>query len=414
MRFTFLLLCIAVLLSARAQDSLMINLPEAESIFLKENLILLAEQYHITAKEALLIQAKAYPNPVFSADVNAYNPPANRFFHADQSGQKAFSVEQLVLLGGKRSLEIEIARQNKAIAEAEFSELLRTLKKELHNSFFNLNQWQKVIRHADHQLRILDTIIFSFEEQSMLGNIPVKDVVRLKSVYLKINAGRSALSAAMIDEMKKMQLLLHSSKMIVPQLSDSVFDKYGPMKTYDDLLQIAFEHRPDFKIANGEMAMASLHFQLQKRMLVPDVLVNVSYDQRGGAFNNQVNAGVRIPLPLWDQNRGNIKSAGVYQKETELYLEQKKLEIASDVGAAHRNMQRSIEEYNKMKSFYNRDFNEVFNGMNENFQKKNITILEFVDFFEAYMESIREFERVKAQLGISAAQVNYVSATSIY
>ena len=162
------------------------------------------------------------------------------------------------------------------------------------------------------------------------------------------------------------------------------------------------------------MAVAALQYNLQKRMLFPDVALNTSYDQRGGAFNNQVNVGIRIALPLWDQNRGNIKAAEAYQKEVELYVQQKTLEIQTDVSAAVLNMRRSIDEYNKLRALYNSDFDEVFNGINENFQKKNISILEFVDFFEAYTESIQEFERIKAQLAVSAAQINYVTANSIY
>jgi len=399
----------------KAGDSIVIKISEAENIFLKENLFLLAEQYNIDAKEALIIQAKAYPNPVFGAEINAYDPNENKAFRVNQSGEKIFSIEQLIILGGKRRIEIELAKQNREIAQAEFAELLRSLKKELYNSFFNLNQWCNIIVNANHQLQVLDTIITSFEQQTIKGNLPAKDVVRLKSAYLKINAERAAIFSQMMQEMKIIQLLLRSSKIVVPIIEENIFNKYNSsLKSYDELLQIANENRPDLKIASDEMAYAMMRFNLQKRIPVPDVLLSGSYDQRGGAFNNQFNVGVKILLPLWDNNRGNIKAAESYQKESELYLQQKKLEIETDINAARINMQRSIDEYNKMKILYNSDFDEVFKGMNENFQKRNITILEFVDFFEAYTESVKEFERVKTQLATSAAQINYVTALSIY
>ncbi|MFZ9955289.1 MAG: TolC family protein [Flavobacteriales bacterium] len=402
-------------LNLRAQDTLLLKLLEADNIFLKQNLILLSQQYNIDVKDALILQAKAYPNPIFSADVNAYDPSNNRMFHVNQTGQKAFAIEQIIVLGGKRRVEIDMAKQNKQIAEAEFSEMLRNLKLQLHNTFYTLHQLSVVIQNYSHQLKILDTIINSYQYQADLGNIPVKDVIRLKSVYLKINTERSALSFSFVDEMKKMQLLLQNSNYVLPQIEKTVFDTYSSdFKSYDDFLILAMQNRPDLKIAEGDNALAMLNYTLQKKMMIPDVTINASYDQRGGAFNNQWNTGISIPLPVWNQNRGNIKAAEADKKSAELYLEHKKLEVQTDVQAARQNMLRSIEEYQKIKLLYTKDFESVFEGVNENFQKRNITILEFVDFFEAYNESIREFERIKTQLAISAGQINCVTASPIY
>src|SRR4051812_39375132 len=95
-------------ISAQGTQTLL-SLDEAEKIFLEKNLLVLAEQYNISAKQALIIQSRAYPNPTFNADINVYDPQHNKAFHIDSSGQKSFQVEQLILLGGKRKTEIEIA-----------------------------------------------------------------------------------------------------------------------------------------------------------------------------------------------------------------------------------------------------------------------------------------------------------------
>ena len=75
-----------------------ITLDEAEKMFLQNNLMLLAQQYNINAKQALIIQAKAYPNPTFNADFNVYDPQNKKTFHIDSSGQKSFQIQQLILI----------------------------------------------------------------------------------------------------------------------------------------------------------------------------------------------------------------------------------------------------------------------------------------------------------------------------
>lgn len=397
-----------------AQKTTPLTLAQADSVFLKNNLLLLAEQYNLSAKDALILQARAYPNPLFTADVNAYDPDNNKVFHVNQSGQKAFSIEQLILLGGKRKAEIDIAKQNRKVAMLEMDDLLRNLRYQLHAGFYTINQQRITLDKFTRQLQVLDTLISAYEKQSARGNLPLKDVIRLKAVYFKINNDKSELANTYFTEQQKAQLILQSTNYIEPIVDDSDFDKLIEPAQYDQLLDSALQNRPDLKIADESEALALLNIKLQKKLAIPDMALNSSYDQRGGAFQNQVNVGVSIPLPLWNRNKGNIKAAKYEAQSAAIYQKQKSNEVQSEVLAAWQDLTLSISEYQKIKNFYSDDFDAVFDGVNKNFQKRNISILEFVDFFESYNESLSEYERVKNYLATSAMQINYVTASKIY
>ncbi len=396
------------------QNLLQLSLPEADSIFLSRNLLLLAQQYNIDAQDAFILQAKAYPNPLIAADINAYDPDNQKAFHVGQSGQKAFSLEQLILLGGKRKTEIDLAKQNKQVAELELEDLLRNLQYQLHTSYYTIYRQINTLDKYARQLALLDTLISSFEIQAGKGNLPAKDVIRLKSVYFKINNDKSALASEYFIEQQNIQLLLQTNDYLAPQIDEVQFEQLTFATNYDELLTTALEHRPDLKLANQSEAIALLNLKLQKRLAVPDLAVNTSYDQRGGAFNNQVNVGVSIPLPVWNRNRGNIKAAEYGSKTADLYQQQKVREVQTDVLAAWQTLTLSIAEFRKIKNYYSDDFDLVFEGINLNFQKRNISILEFVDFFEAYNESLGEYERVKNHLANSAMRLNYATASKIF
>jgi cobalt-zinc-cadmium efflux system outer membrane protein len=398
---------------SRAQQK-SITLDEAEKLFLKSNLMLLAQQYNISAKQALIIQARAYPNPTFNADFNVIDPQNKKTFHVDSSGQKAFQVEQLIVLGGKRKMEIDIAKQNKILAESEFAELLRNLKVQLHRNFYSINEHKIVIENYVKQLNILDTIIDAYKVQVNKGNLPLKDIIRLKSVYIKINNNKSELSSNYNEEQKNIKLLLQINQDIVPIIDESNYKSYTDLKALNDLQTMALSNRPDLKIANETAIIAALNLKLQKRQSIPDIAINGSYDQRGGAFRNQINAGITMPLPILNTNRGNIKAAEYDKKAMDLYVQEKRLEVELDIQQAWQNMQRSIIEYNKVNTMFNDEFKQVNKGVNDNFFKNNISILEFVDFVEAYNESLAEFERIKTQLAVSAAEINFVTATKVY
>ncbi len=409
--YILFLICFGALSAQVTQE---LTLETCEDLFLKKNLLLLAQQYNISSREALIIQAKAYPNPIFNADINVYDPQNKKYFHIDSSGQKSFQVQQLILLGGKRKTLVDIAKQNKLLAESEFADLLRNLRMELHSEFFSLNSYRIVIENYEKQLQILDTIITAYKKQTEKGNLPLKDVIRLKSVYIKINSNKSELAGNYNEDQKQIKLLLQTNTDIIPIVNDSIFKKYIELKALSDLQAIAFSNRPDLKIADETAILAALNLKFQKKILIPDLAVNGSYDQRGGAFKNQINAGITLPIPLLNTNRGNIKAATFDKKAMDIYVQEKKLEVELDIKQAWLNMQRSIQEYSKVKLLYNEDFLLVNKGMNINFQQRNISILEFVDHVEAYNESYADFERIKKQLALSAAQINYVTATKIY
>lgn len=396
------------------QNGQLFTIETCEELFLKNNTLLLAGQFDINAKQALIIQSKLYPNPVINADINLYDPQNKKMFHIDSSGQKAFEVEQLILLGGKRRTEIDIAKTNKVLAEAEFSDLLRNLRLELHRYFYSINSQRIVIENYNRQLTILDTIIASYKRQTEKGNLPLKDLIRLKSVYIKINSNKTELSAELTKAQKQLKLLLHMREEVIPLVPEEYLKKYLSPKPIAELQDLALQNRPDIKIAEGNSALMALVLQREKKQRIPDIALNGSYDQRGGAFRNQVNMGLTMPIPLLNTNKGNIRAAEFDKRAMELYASEKRLEVELDVQQAWLDMERSIAEYTKVRDLYNEEFINVNNGINNNFHLRNISILEFVDFVESYNESLSDFEKIKKKLAETAAMINYVTASNVY
>ncbi len=395
-------------------DSLRLTIQKADSIFLKENLLLLSRMYSVSAADAMVIQAKAYPNPVISADLNAIDPQNEKFFNIGPTGQKEFAIEQLLIMGGKRKSSISIARQNKEIAESELADLLRNLRFELHSSLYLLNKHKVILDSYKGQLLLLDELIASYETQAARGNLPIKDVIRLKSVYLRISNNRIEETSAYLEEVRKIQILLHTTSQPLTMIDEAAFVRFSSQRSFNDLVAVALENRPDYKQAQQQKILAGTMLKLQKQMVVPDLLLNSGYDQQGGAFRNQVQVGVSVPLPLWNRNKGAIKAAGYDQINTEIMLVQKKNQVQAEVTNAVDEMRAGIIEYTRARALYTNDFNDVFRGVNENFSRRNISILEFVDFFEAYNESLADFQRIKTQLALLAEQINFVTSSNIY
>lgn len=401
-------------ISANSQDTLKINLQQADSIFQRNNFSLLASSMNIEAQKAQIIQAKVYPNPIFTVDLNVYDPENNKAFHVGPSGQKGFQLEQLILLGGKRKSEIEMAKTNSQIAELEFQQLLLQLKFRLHSDLFSMGQIQALLQRYSQQLELLESLVAAYEIQAQKGNIPLKDVVRLKGAYLNLNNNRADLLKDYFQTQSSIQTLLQTNAVVKFEFNESDIEKYIQQNAVEELKNEAFRSNPELQIIQSNKILAEQYLQYQKRLAVPDINIITSYDQRGGAFNNQFNAGFAIPLPLWNRNRGNIKASQYKIKEADYNVQSMQNEITSNIQNAFQLYLQSVIEYQKSTALYNADFEVTVNGMTENFQKRNVSLIEFMDFFEAYNETLNELTRIKTQLVISAERINLLTGKAIY
>jgi cobalt-zinc-cadmium efflux system outer membrane protein len=410
----FVLLLLMGAIPAYAYDTLRITLQNAETRFLKENLLLLAEQYHVDAQKALIIQSRLWNNPQLSAEINAYNPDRKKYFDTGAQGQKAIALQQLILLGGKRRKQIALANQQAQIASYEFENLLRNLKYELRNSFYGVYYNEQTLGRYTHQLNLLSNIIEAYEFQSKKGNIPLKEVLRLKAVYFQLNNSKTDLLQEILDQETTLKLLLSEERHIEPQ-EDSVSDALANVELKEaDLQTQAFSSRPDYKEAYAFLEAAEVNYRLQKSLAVPDIALGGSYDQRGGAFHNQIGLTLTMNLPVFNRNQGAVKASGYDVERNRLLLDQKKLQVKAEISAALQKLIRVDDQYKNLDQTFTTDFEILNEGVVRNFKKQNISLLEFVDFFESYNNTLFELNKLRKTRRQAFEELNTVVGTELF
>ncbi|BDU26567.1 cation transporter [Flavobacterium sp. GSB-24] len=385
-----------------------VTLQDCESQFLKKNLFLLASQYNIDASKALTIQARIWDNPTLSAELNAYNPERDKYFDIGKDGQKVFAVEQLIYLGGKKRNEVRLAQANEKLAELQFNDLLRNLKLQLRKSFFTVYYNTKNLENTDKQIVHIENLINSYSVQAQKGNIPLKDVVRLQSLYLNFKNERMEVVNDNIEEQANLKLLLNETENVIPVVSKDDSDKYLKTITFDlkGFEDQAIANRPDYLAKQKEIDANELNVKWQKSLSVPDITLGANYDQRSGAFNNEANLTVGIPLPLWNKNKGNIKYAQTILEQSKIEKQNFELQLQTEITSAWTKWDESRQNYAVIKPTVNSDFEAVYNGMLTNFQKRNVSLLEFTDFMESYNQAIIQLNELKKKVVLAGEELN--------
>lgn len=401
-------------LNCLASDTLRITIQQADQIFQTKNIQLLIEGLRMDEKKAEVIQAKLYPNPVFTMAVNAYDPENNRAFHVQKTGQTFFQLEQLILLGRKRKSLIEMANKQSQISELEFEDLLKNLKYEVRTGFYRLDRLKHLIAKYDEQIKMLKTIIDAYEAQASRGNISMKDVIRLKGASLNLRSDKADLIQDYTTLMIDMQLLLQTNAIIEPIVEEESF--LSKVKLFEEqaLIQEAFENRSDILILKQLVDWSDLNIRMEKRMAVPDLNFFANYDKNSGVFHNETNIGISIPLPMWNRNQGNIQVAKLKKDQVNFTAKQAELQLITEVKGVLWMYNRAVRDFEVSNQMFTADFELTAKGMSKEFQSGNIPLIEFIDFFESFNDALGDYSRIKVQLATAAEKLNLTVGKEIF
>lgn len=393
-----------------------LTLEQCEALFQKNNLSLLAEQYNITASEAATIQAAIWDLPVASGELNLINPSARKVVDIGTNGQKALAVQQLIYLGGKKKNEVEFAKSNVELAKIQYEQLVRNLRFELQKSFFEMYFNQKKLQIIRTQLTNLDSLVTAYAAQAQKGNVPLKDLVRLQSLSIAFKNDLLTIQQENYSQQESLKLLTNTSENIIAIANDQILDDKltnGLRFTENDLNRLNFEQNPDYRFTTQLIENNELMLKWQKSLTKPDLTLGLSYDQRGGAFANQTNLTVGMPIPFWNRNKGNIKVAEAQLEQSKIVKEQKVFELKTKILLEMQNYNYQWQQYQEATNA-SKNFELVNNGVLRNFLNRNLSLIEFTDFMESYNQSLQFITQLKKQIIISGEQLNFLTNENIF
>ena len=265
-KFAGLFIVVSSFLVAQQQMSLQ----DCEEAFQKNNFQLLAEQYNINKADADIIQSKIWELPQLSGYINAYNPEDKRAFDAGRA--KGAEITQLIYLGGKKKNEIAFAKSNKELAQLQFTQLLASLKTELHSAYFNLYYQKVKLESITKQLGYMNELLKAYRMQSAKGNVSLKDEVRLQSIVVQLNSDKTDINKDLLEYQQNLQILTGLSNTIDPQISDQEVKEIlasQPFGNQEALKEKALQNNADYQYNIKLIDNSKLYAQWQKSLNVP-------------------------------------------------------------------------------------------------------------------------------------------------
>ena len=380
-------------------DTLRLTLVEAEQRFLNTNFELLAQKFNITAAQAQEVQARLFDNPEISIERNVYNPYNHRFFETNEDRKQwVATYEQLILLGGKRRKNVELQRLSTEIEGHNFNDLVRTLQYELRRNFVKLYYDQQTLAVYQRQREALQRTLTIYQAQLNQGNVALKEVVRLKSALFSLESERKELVNDISEYQATLNLLLGSRppRTIRPVLTANPAALRLTALPLAQALEVARESRPDLRAAEAINRQEQQNLRVQKALVVPDLRVGGLYDYNGAVGKNYTGLTVGMPLPLFNRNQGNIKTAEAQIRASEQNLNQQATAVETEVAEAYAQAAEAERLAASFPTEYFADFNQLLEGVLTSYQRRTIGTLEFLDFLESYKDNMVQLNDARA------------------
>ncbi len=416
LRLSVFLLFIIIAGNTHAQntDTVYLKFPEAEKIFLQNNLALLSARYDVDINKAYKQQAGYWDNPVLSTDQNIYDGKFYRHktVNGQEYGQVYIALQQLILTAGKRNKLIKLANDNVLTAEQQFNDLLRNLKFLLSTDFNTLDQLWHTNAVYNNEISAMRKMVTGMDEQLKVGNISQKDNVRVRSLLYSLQSDQADLQRQVADIQKDLRVLLNvsDSTFIVPQLNTLIPADGIVLQT---LLDSAKNNRPDYQLAQTNLLSQQHNLAYQKALVTPDVTVGVEYDRASNYIPNYYGLAISLPLPLFNRNKGNIAAAKFNIKQAETGVQQVQNQVEHDIAGAY-NKWLITSSINKSGTLELGDqYDKLMQNMISSYNQRQVSLIEFIDFFDAYKDSNLKQLQQQANLRNAAAELNYTTGTSI-
>ncbi len=251
-----------------------ITISDAVSIFLQQNLQLVAARYDIDMVDAEKLTARLRPNPQVS--VTSEGLPLDFSGNVVTEQQFAYDIFQTFELGGKRRKRIDAANANSDLARAGFQMVVWQLTNDLKKKFYAVLLAESLLKLAKENQTTFEETLKHTTELFQLGEISVLDLRRLEVEKLKF------------DDLKAAQLSERS---------------------------------------------ADASIRLQDAQRIPDVTLGTGVTQVPSGTSSY-NFGIGITLPVSDRNQGERAKALIEKRKAQNEQQLIANQVLSDVDKA--------------------------------------------------------------------------------
>ncbi|MEL0096043.1 MAG: TolC family protein [Planctomycetaceae bacterium] len=322
----------------RAEDNGVIkseiaNLHYFQQLALQRNPALRVVRHQVAQAKGRKTQAGLYPNPTIG-----YH--ANMIGMHDANGAHGVFVRQLLPDSEKRNLEIDIAGSQLSQFQFQISLTEQRLKTDVAIAFGRLLIAQKRLETLQVLQQSTLESVQSIQQLVQAGqagqHFLLQAQLENEQAYLQVIQAKQNLKTAW--------LILSSICAIegqqIKRVTGELYKIVEPV-SWDFIVDKVIQKNPQVALLNYRIQEQRIKMKRQEVNNKPDVEFMLSFRHDSLTDDDVANIQIGMPIPIFDNNRGNIASAKAELKALENELSLMKIKLRVKAGEVYRNYENA-------------------------------------------------------------------------
>jgi len=307
-----------------------ITISDAVSIFLQQNLQLVAARYDVDTADAEKLTARLRPNPEISFELQ---PTLEFSVSAFKEQQFTYGISQTIELAGKRRKRIDVANANAEVARAEFQTTVWQMTSDLKKKFYAVVLADLLIKLAKENQSTFAETLKHTTELFQAGEISGLDLRRLEVEKLKFDTDVANSERDYQIALRDLRVTLGGDYQAMDVEVVGALDYQSYQFSFAELRDKSLAARPDLKAAQLSERAADQAIRLQDAQRIPDLTVGAGINQMP-LDANTFNFDIGIILPVFDRNQGERAKALIQRRRAQNDQRFLTNQILSDVDKA--------------------------------------------------------------------------------
>ena len=250
------------------------------------------------AAEARARQAGVSPNPELSLEVE--NFAGSGAFQGLRSTETTLALSQRIELGGKRSARVEVARAERDFAFLSYKSALADLERDIRFAHANLRSAEDRAVLARDNVTASDELLRTAKVLVEVGRDPPLRELRAQAQLAEAKAEQARTFGELLVARQLLATLIGSAD---GEPTATIMSEDAPPTLPPDTETL------DVQLAFAERGAALARVRLARADAVPDITGSAGVRRFGEGRETAFVAGISIPLPVRDRNRGCPASA---------------------------------------------------------------------------------------------------------
>lgn len=325
--------------AAHAQQPRVVTLDSVLTAAANQYPLLDAARARVAAARGARRTAGALPNPVFTYWIESAAFPFQSSRPELQLETQTYATLPLEFLYQRRSA-LRSADANIDAAAADYSRARQAVALDAARAFYGVAQAQVAVDAASDVRDRLGELVTYNAARVKEGKTAEADLIRAQVELDRVEATLTLAGMELIHARARLSPFLGGDvgasdtiRVTVDDLPAAVAGAAAtPVLSLDVLLTTARVARPDLAAARARVVAAEADANYQRALTIR--AVGATFGSKRTAGVTSMIAGLTLPLPLFDRNRGAVQQTTALQRAAEAELALADARVAADVRAA--------------------------------------------------------------------------------